>query len=119
MLGCGNSTLSEEMYYDGYEDIVNVDFSRVVVDQMKDKYKAVSENLHFSQMDVSDMPFEDAEFDCAIDKGTLDCVFCGDLALKKVRKVSSRTRKHSHTQTLAHTQAHTHTHTITRTNTRA
>jgi len=85
MLGCGNSTLSEQMYYDGYENIENVDFSRVAIDQMEEKYKGIKE-LKWKQMDVSDTPFEDAEFDCAVDKGTLDCVFCGDLALKKVRK---------------------------------
>jgi hypothetical protein len=28
MLGCGNSTLGEEMYDAGYHDIVNIDVSR-------------------------------------------------------------------------------------------
>jgi hypothetical protein len=37
MLGCGNSRLTEEMYYDGYEEIESVDISRVVIDQMTDK----------------------------------------------------------------------------------
>ena len=30
MLGCGNSTLSEDMYLDGFEDITNVDVRSVV-----------------------------------------------------------------------------------------
>eukprot|EP00520_Triparma_pacifica_P015716 CAMPEP_0118668148 /NCGR_PEP_ID=MMETSP0785-20121206/20188_1 /TAXON_ID=91992 /ORGANISM="Bolidomonas pacifica, Strain CCMP 1866" /LENGTH=344 /DNA_ID=CAMNT_0006562695 /DNA_START=74 /DNA_END=1105 /DNA_ORIENTATION=+ len=87
MLGCGNSRLSEDMYYDGYEEIDNVDISRVVIDQMTDKYFEI-EGLKWRQCDVCDMGaiWEDAEFDCAIDKGCLDCVFCADLALKKVRK---------------------------------
>ncbi|KAJ1306670.1 hypothetical protein OPQ81_007665 [Rhizoctonia solani] len=34
MLGCGNSTLSEDMYQDGYRNIVNIDFSSVVIQHM-------------------------------------------------------------------------------------
>lgn len=37
--GCGNSRLSEDMYEDGYSSLANIDISRVVVDQMSDKYK--------------------------------------------------------------------------------
>lgn len=31
MVGCGNSKLSEDMYDDGYKDIINIDISDVVV----------------------------------------------------------------------------------------
>jgi len=34
ILGCGNSTLSEDMYDDGYKNIVNVDYSPVVIENM-------------------------------------------------------------------------------------
>lgn len=37
--GCGNSRLSEDLYEDGYSSIANIDISRVVIDQMTDKYK--------------------------------------------------------------------------------
>ena len=37
MLGCGNSMLSEDMYNDGYRNIVNIDFSSIVVNNMKRK----------------------------------------------------------------------------------
>ena len=33
-VGCGNSTLTEEMYEDGYKNIWNIDLSRVVIDQV-------------------------------------------------------------------------------------
>ena len=85
MAGCGNSRLSEDMYYDGYGEIVNVDLSRVVVDSMGIKYADIPA-LTWKQMDVSDVPFEEIEFDCVIDKACLDAVFCADLALKKVKK---------------------------------
>ena len=31
MLGCGNSKMSEDMYEDGYENILNVDVSDIVI----------------------------------------------------------------------------------------
>lgn len=35
MLGCGNSELSEKMYINGYKNIINIDISKVVIDQMQ------------------------------------------------------------------------------------
>lgn len=35
MLGCGNSTLSRDMYDDGYRNIANVDYSSVVIEKMR------------------------------------------------------------------------------------
>ena len=34
-LGCGNSTLTEEMYADGYDNIWNIDLSRVAIDLVR------------------------------------------------------------------------------------
>jgi len=33
-LGCGNSRLCEDMVNDGYKNVMNIDFSRVVVEQV-------------------------------------------------------------------------------------
>ena len=38
-IGCGNSTIQEEMYDDGYEKIESVDISPVVIEQMWARYK--------------------------------------------------------------------------------
>lgn len=40
MIGCGNSTLSEEMVKDNYKKIVNIDFSKVVIDSMLQKVQS-------------------------------------------------------------------------------
>ena len=37
-IGCGNSRLCEEMIQEGYEGIVNIDISSVVIQQMTEKY---------------------------------------------------------------------------------
>ncbi|KAJ8421643.1 hypothetical protein Cgig2_020745 [Carnegiea gigantea] len=38
VVGCGNSAFSEGMVDDGYEDIVNIDISFVVIEAMQKKY---------------------------------------------------------------------------------
>ena len=56
-IGCGNSRMTEDMYYDGYETIMNIDMSRVVVEQMQDKYgdNDLGESVEFVQLNVCDM----------------------------------------------------------------
>ncbi|KIY48139.1 S-adenosyl-L-methionine-dependent methyltransferase [Fistulina hepatica ATCC 64428] len=67
MLGCGNSTLSEDMWSDGYHDIVNIDYSSIVIEQMRRRHP-------WLEMDVRDLQFPDGSFDIAIDKGTMDAM---------------------------------------------
>jgi 2-polyprenyl-3-methyl-5-hydroxy-6-metoxy-1,4-benzoquinol methylase len=53
-LGCGNSILQEEMYDDGYKNIMNVDISKAVIDQMTGRAKN-RPGLLYKVMDVTDM----------------------------------------------------------------
>ncbi|KAF8398344.1 hypothetical protein HHK36_017271 [Tetracentron sinense] len=77
MVGCGNAVMSEDMVKDGYEDIINIDISSVVIDMMRKKYADIPQ-LKYMQMDVRDMSFfPDESFDSVIDKGTLDSLMCG------------------------------------------
>jgi len=65
------SVLSEDMAKDGYEDIVNIDISSVVIEQMREKHKEITQ-LTYMQMDIRDMGFfGDESFDCVLDKGKL------------------------------------------------
>lgn len=76
MVGCGNSEISEDMVKDGYADIVNIDNSAVVIEDMQKKYQNVSQ-LKYVTMDVLDLSsFDNCSFDCVIDKGTLDAIMC-------------------------------------------
>ncbi|CAO3671229.1 unnamed protein product [Umbelopsis vinacea] len=70
MLGCGNSTLGEDMYDDGYKNITNIDYSSTVIKQMEER---CSDRL---EMDIRDLKFEDQSFDIVIDKGTMDALMC-------------------------------------------
>lgn len=73
MLGCGNSTLSKEMYDDGYQQIVNVDYSQVLIDHMRQRHP----EMQWLQMDVRQMDaFPSQSFDVLLDKGTMDALLC-------------------------------------------
>ncbi|CAM6028268.1 unnamed protein product [Sphagnum balticum] len=94
VIGCGNSTMSEEMVHDGYIEVVNIDISSVVLEFMVAKYKGVKE-MAFSRMDVREMKnLKELTIDHVIDKGLFDSFMCGidaptnvQLMLTEVRRV--------------------------------
>ncbi|XP_024529895.1 EEF1A lysine methyltransferase 4 isoform X1 [Selaginella moellendorffii] len=76
MVGCGNAAISEDMVNDGYQEIVNIDISTVVIEAMQQKYQHVPQ-LKYMTMDVRDLStFEDGSFDAVLDKGMLDSLLC-------------------------------------------
>ncbi|KAJ2726215.1 hypothetical protein GGI07_000692 [Coemansia sp. Benny D115] len=75
MLGCGNSTLSGDMYDAGYQNILNVDYSDVVIEQMRQRTMHQTE-MTWEVMDVCDLKIADRSVDVALDKGTLDALMC-------------------------------------------
>ena len=73
--GCGNSKLSEELYDAGFQSIDNIDISDVVIRQMLARNKLKRPSMTYTKMDLLHMTYEDASFDCVLDKGTLDAIF--------------------------------------------
>uniref|UniRef100_A0A0D6R812 Methyltransferase type 11 domain-containing protein n=1 Tax=Araucaria cunninghamii TaxID=56994 RepID=A0A0D6R812_ARACU len=93
MVGCGNAVLSEDMVNDGYEEIVNIDISSVVIEAMQKKYQDYPQ-LIYATMDVRDMSaFESSSFDSVIDKGMLDSLMCGHNAQQSARKMLDEVRR--------------------------
>ena len=88
MAGCGNSRLTEDMFEDGYTTITNVDVSRVVVDQMIERYKD-KPTLQWQQMNVTALDFPDETFDVVVAKATVDAVLCGEGSTANVAKLCS------------------------------
>lgn len=74
-VGCGNSTLSEAMYDAGYHDIVNIDVSYVVIQQML-KSNLNRSNMTWLEMDATNMKLGEDSFDAVVDKGMLDTFAC-------------------------------------------
>jgi ubiquinone/menaquinone biosynthesis C-methylase UbiE len=58
------------MYDDGFHAITNIDFSEVVIEEMKKKNVKRSE-MSFLLMDMLNMSFENETFDVVLDKGIL------------------------------------------------
>ncbi|OCH91499.1 S-adenosyl-L-methionine-dependent methyltransferase [Obba rivulosa] len=74
MLGCGNSKLSEDMYDDGYKNIVNIDYSSIVIEKMKQRNEHSRPEMEWHEMDIRQLTFDSETFDVAIDKGTMDAM---------------------------------------------
>ncbi|KAJ2944486.1 hypothetical protein O0L34_g3831 [Tuta absoluta] len=75
--GCGNSSLSADLYDVGYTNITNIDVSEVVIRQMN-AANANRTNMKFLHMDALNMTFENESFTVVLDKGTLDALMPDD-----------------------------------------
>eukprot|EP00747_Dinoflagellata_sp_TGD_P167081 gnl/TRDRNA2_/TRDRNA2_190913_c0_seq1.p1 gnl/TRDRNA2_/TRDRNA2_190913_c0~~gnl/TRDRNA2_/TRDRNA2_190913_c0_seq1.p1 ORF type:complete len:391 (+),score=91.17 gnl/TRDRNA2_/TRDRNA2_190913_c0_seq1:98-1270(+) len=93
MLGCGNSDMSEKMYVAGFEDIVNIDVSKAVVDGLKERLETQMPRMRWQVEDASAMSFDAASFDVTIDKGTLDAIEQNQPLLHGAIKEAHRTLK--------------------------
>lgn len=75
MIGCGNSSLSADLYDIGFKQIVNIDISHVVIKQMSQINAIKRPGMEFIQMDALSMSaFSDGKFSVVLDKGTLDAL---------------------------------------------
>uniref|UniRef100_A0A3Q2FG57 eEF1A lysine and N-terminal methyltransferase n=1 Tax=Cyprinodon variegatus TaxID=28743 RepID=A0A3Q2FG57_CYPVA len=91
VVGCGNSELSEQLYDVGYKHLTNIDISETVVTHMNQRNSERRPDLTFHQVDATQTPYEDASFQAALDKGTLDAMASeeeGALARRMITEVS-------------------------------
>ncbi len=70
-LGCGNSNLSQSLYLKGYKNIINIDFSEIVVKKMREKTAAMVD-MKWEVMDMLDLKYGAESFDVVLDKGSID-----------------------------------------------
>ena len=81
--------LSFTLYHpSGYNSVTNIDVSRVVIDQMIDRYKD-KPTLQWQQMNVTALDFPDETFDVVVAKATMDAVLCGEGSTANVAKFCS------------------------------
>jgi hypothetical protein len=77
MLGCGNSSLSGDMYDDGFHSITSMDFSDLVISEMQQKNRCVHACMHvLLDVYLSGLPNPSIDHaDCLLQQSTLvDCV---------------------------------------------
>ncbi|KAJ1393771.1 S-adenosyl-L-methionine-dependent methyltransferase [Ochromonadaceae sp. CCMP2298] len=73
IVGCGNSTFSRRLYDAGYTNIVNIDYSGVVIERMRELNKDVP-GMEWQTMDMRMLDFLDKSFDVVIDKAAMDAL---------------------------------------------
>jgi SAM-dependent methyltransferase len=73
--GCGNSNILEEMAIGGYQKLVGIDFSRVVLNQMGVRCNDLPE-ISFVLGNVVDTDFPSEFFNGIIDKACFDAIIC-------------------------------------------
>lgn len=75
----GSSRIQVDMLLDGYTNILSVDYSDVVIQQLEAMHGPTFPQLHYGVADCRSMPqFVDNQFEGVLDKGTLDAMLCGD-----------------------------------------
>jgi len=87
ILGCGNSQLSADMYNNGYKNIVNIDVSHVVIQQMQLKHVDLVD-MRWICMDAKALEFPDSSFDLVLDKGTVDAISCSARSFADINQVN-------------------------------
>lgn len=74
IVGCGNSSFSADLYDAGYQNIVNIDYSGVVIERMKALHSELRPRMTWLEMDMTKMAFEPESFDVVIDKAAMDAL---------------------------------------------
>jgi len=76
-IGCGNSGLCEDLWDEGFKNVIGIDFSEKIVDMMnkrKDLY--VRDSIQYQHMDARAINYDSERFDIIFDKGCLDSMIC-------------------------------------------
>ena len=73
-MGCGNSTLSYDLYNSGFKNITAIDFSTVVIKEMSKIYNNTSISYEVCDFNNMTFYFEPKTFDIVIEKAGLDSI---------------------------------------------
>ena len=78
-MGCGNSNFSIHLSESGtVGEIINIDFSDIVLKEMIDKCGSKYSCMRWELMDMTDLKYDDCAFQACIDKGSLDALMSVD-----------------------------------------
>jgi len=78
-LGCGNATLLERLYDDGFTDLTGFDISEVAIEAMRKRNEGARPGIKWVVGDaLSTFHFPDGAFDLVIDKSTMDAISCDE-----------------------------------------
>lgn len=79
VVGCGNSPFSADLYDAGYTNILNIDYSEVVIAAMRQRHGTVRPVMQWKVLDMTDLSeLKDASFDVVIDKAAMDAIMTAE-----------------------------------------
>ncbi|KAJ5074077.1 methyltransferase [Anaeramoeba ignava] len=84
-VGCGNSSLCQQLLDKGVKKITNIDVSQEILDKLQSSINE-KDSVQFIKMNAKKMQFEDDTFDLIFDKGLIDSILCSKNFKKKVYK---------------------------------
>lgn len=73
IIGCGNSRFSADLYDAGFHNLVNIDYSEVVITRMRE-VNAMREDMEWVVMDMTELTYEAGSFDVVLDKAAMDAI---------------------------------------------
>ena len=73
-MGCGNSTLSADLYKSGFKNITAIDYSTVVIKKMLEIYKDIPIKFLVCDFNLMNIFFEEKSFDIIFEKAALDSI---------------------------------------------
>mmetsp|Transcript_69710 Transcript_69710/g.130112 ORF Transcript_69710/g.130112 Transcript_69710/m.130112 type:complete len:378 (+) Transcript_69710:31-1164(+) len=76
-LGCGVDRLSEDIYADGYENLLSVDASPSAIQEMRDRTAKTMPKAQWEVENALSMRIPSSDVDVVVDKGTLDAILAG------------------------------------------
>ena len=80
LVGVGNSTFSADLYDAGFTNLVNVDYSSVVIEKMIKQHEKERPNMKWLCMDMTNLQFDEGDelFDIIIDKAAMDAIMVNE-----------------------------------------
>lgn len=89
-IGCGNSNFSTDLYDAGFPNITNIDFSDLVIDEMRLQNEQLRPQMKWKVADMTDMKgvVGDNSVDVVVDKGALDALLSVDNAETQAQGVA-------------------------------
>ena len=86
-VGCGTSKMPEDMYNDGFRNIISIDYAQECIDEMTSRFnETMPKTFLFLKMNCLNMDFGDQIFNVVIDKGTLDSIASGKRSTENINK---------------------------------
>lgn len=83
--GCGSSNMLGDMADDGYTNVVGADWSRVVIAQLKYRYKDYPE-ISLFQGNMTDTDLPEGSINAIIDKALMDSLLCTQMSSVAVQQ---------------------------------